>query len=76
MFNTFVLFDRESDSIWYPGDGKALEAVSGVRKGDSIPVAAESPVMPLNEWLESHPDSKILLPTPYSKTVHDLKKEE
>lgn len=75
MNSTFVLYDRESDSIWYPGDG-ALNAVSGARKGDSIPVAAESPIMPLNEWLEIHPDSKILLPVPMSKTVHDLAEEK
>ena len=76
MDRVFVLYDRESDSIWYPGDDKKLYAVSGTRKGDSIPIAAESPVMPLDEWLELHPDSKILLPLPESKTVHDLTEEE
>lgn len=74
MKRTFVLYDRETESIWYPGANKALEAVSGPRKGDSIPVATESPIVPLNEWLAKHPDSKILLPRPWSKTVHDLKK--
>ncbi len=76
MDRTFVLFDRESDSIWYPGKGGTLNAVSGPRKGDSIRPVAESKIVRLSEWLEKHPDSKILLPTPLSKTVHDLIKEK
>ena len=76
MNRTFVLFDRESDSIWYPGKDGVLNAVSGPRKGESLSAAAASKILPLGEWLEAHPDSKILLPAPLSKTVHDLKKEE
>lgn len=77
MDRTFVLFDRESDSIWYPRkrDG-ALEAVSGPRKGDVLEPAAKSEVLALEEWLEKHPDSKVLLPAPLSKTVHQVNREK
>jgi hypothetical protein len=64
MKNTFVLFDRETESVWYPGQDGALNAVAGQRMGDSIPTAAKAEVLPLEAWLERHPDSKILQPPP------------
>jgi len=70
MESIFVLFDRETESVWYPGADGALNAVSGPRKGDSLPPVAKAEILPMNAWLERHPDSKILLPTPVSKTVH------
>jgi hypothetical protein len=73
MNDTFLLYDRDSDSVWYPGKNSELHAVGGPRKGDTIPVAAKAPMMPLSQWLEKHPDSKILLPPPHSKTVRDLR---
>jgi hypothetical protein len=76
MRNTFVLFDRETESVWYPGQDGALNAVAGKRRGDSIPTAAKAEVLPLEEWLERHPDSKILQPAPISKTVHHLNFEK
>ena len=76
MKRTFVLFDRETDSIWYPGKDGALNAVGGPRKGDSIPALVHPEVVKLGDWLEKHPDSKILLSAPkFSKTVHDLKRK-
>ena len=76
MKRVFVLFDRETDSIWYPGKDGALEAVGGARKGDSIPVLVHPEVLRLGDWLKKHPDSKILLSAPrFSKTVHDLKRK-
>jgi hypothetical protein len=73
MNRTFVLFDRNSDSVWYPGKNGELNAVGGPRLGETIPTAVKNEMMPLSEWLEKHPESKILLPPPHSKTVHDLK---
>lgn len=70
MDRTFVLFDRESDSIWYPNKNGALRAVSGPRKGETIPTAAKTEIMRLSQWLEIHPESKVLMPSPISKTVH------
>lgn len=73
MNNVFVLFDRETESVWYPDEDGALEAVSGQRRGDLIPAVVHPEVLKLGDWLEKHPDSKILLPAPYSKTVHHLR---
>jgi len=70
---TFLLFDRETDSVWYPGANGELNAVGGTRKGDTIPVAIKNEVMPLSDWLQKHPDSKILMPPPHSKTIKDLR---
>lgn len=67
----FILFDRETNTVWYPGKNDTLNAVGGRLKGNSIPVSAKNEMMPLGQWLEKHPDSKILLPPPVSKTIHD-----
>ena len=63
MNNTFVLYDRASDSIWYPLGDNTFDAVAGARRGDSIPFAAKPDPMPLGDWLQEHPDSRILLPS-------------
>lgn len=76
MKRTFVLFDRETESVWYPGEGGRLDAVSGPRKGDTLPPVAQSELINLDEWLKKYPDSKILLPAPRSKTVHQLRKDK
>jgi hypothetical protein len=75
MNRTFVLFDRETESVWFPGKGGALNAVSGPRKGDSLPPVAYSEITTLGPWLKKHPESKILQPTPHSKTVYSLKRQ-
>ena len=60
--HVFVLYDRESDSVWYPGE-KTLEAVGGKRRGDAIPFLTEPAPMPLSEWVAQHPSTTVLLPT-------------
>ena len=60
----FVLYDRDSDSIWYPlGDG-TLDAVGGRRRGESLEILDEPAPLPLGSWLAEHPDSTVLLPEP------------
>lgn len=63
MNNIFVLYDRSSDSVWYPTSDEALEAVSGKRKGDLIEILDEPGPIRLGDWLDKHPDSGVLLPT-------------
>ena len=63
MEHVFVLYDRTSDSVWYPLDDRALTAVSGQRSGEEIPILEEPAPLPLGEWLAAHPDSRILLPS-------------
>ncbi len=59
--NTFVLYDRESESLWYPfGDG-AFTAISGKYRGKKIPYLQESCVTPLGEWREKHPNTTVLI---------------
>lgn len=57
----FVLYDRNSDSVWHPLSDGSLDAISGAKKGQSIPFVAKPDPMPLRQWLENHPKSLILL---------------
>ena len=63
MGHVFVLYDRATQSVWYPGEDQTLQAVSGIRKGTSIPFLDEPAPIALAEWLEQHPDSTVLLPS-------------
>ena len=62
MDRVFVLYDRRTDSIWYPLSDETLDAVGGARKGESIAILDEPAPQPLYEWLDTYPDSTILLP--------------
>ncbi len=63
MNRIFVLYDRDSDSIWYPLGEETFDAVAGDRRGESIPFLDEPAPQPLKDWLAEHPDSQILLPS-------------
>ena len=63
MEHVFVLYDRLTHSVWYPGEDATLDAVGGSRLGESIPFLDEPAPVTLGEWLEQHPDSTVLLPT-------------
>lgn len=58
--NVFLIFDRKTESLWYPLDDKEWTAIAGVRKGETIPLV-EEPVMTLGEWRKKYPDTKVLL---------------
>lgn len=62
MESVFVLYDRSSDSVWYPTSDEQLEAVSGPRRGESIAILDEPAPITLGEWLDLHPESTVLLP--------------
>ncbi len=57
----FLIFDRRTESLWYPLDHEQWTAISGPRKGETIPFIEESPLVPLGEWRKEHPDTKVLL---------------
>jgi predicted metalloprotease with PDZ domain len=63
MDHVFVLYDRATQSVWYPGEDQTLQAVGGLRKGASIPFLDEPAPITLAEWLEQHPESTVLLPS-------------
>ncbi len=59
--DVFVIFDRKTESLWYPLDHTQWTAVSGPRKGETIPFIAEPPVITLGEWRRKHPGTVVLL---------------
>jgi hypothetical protein len=59
--DVFLIFDRRTESLWYPLDDTQWTAISGRRKGETIPFMAEPPVVPLGEWRKQHPDTTVLL---------------
>ena len=63
MDNVFVLYDRATQSVWYPGEDGTLQAVGGIRRGTSIPFLDEPAPVTLAAWLKLHPESTVLLPS-------------
>lgn len=59
--NTFLIFDRATDSLWYPLDDQGWTAVAGPRQGEFIPFLEVPAPLPLGEWRERHPDTVVLL---------------
>ena len=59
--NTFVLYDRQSESIWYPYQQGELNAVSGAHAGRALPFLARPEQMPLVSWRKRHPESLVLV---------------
>lgn len=63
MDSIFVLYDRNSDSIWYPSEDSTIDAVAGPRQGESIEILDEPSPLTLAQWLSEQPNSLVLLPT-------------
>lgn len=59
--NTFVLYDRQTESIWYPLGESAFDAISGQHRGQKLPFMAKPPIMSLGQWREQYPDTTVLL---------------
>jgi hypothetical protein len=59
--DVFIIFDRKTQSLWYPLDETQWTAIAGPRKGETIPFIQEAPVVTLGEWRKKHPDTKVLL---------------
>lgn len=59
--NVFLLYDRRTDSLWYPLDDTQWTAISGPRKGETIPFIDEPGLVSLGEWRRKHPDTRVLL---------------
>jgi S1-C subfamily serine protease len=57
-----VLYDRASDSIWYPEEN-TLKSVGGSRMGQSIEFRSKPDPIALTEWVEAHPTTQVLLPS-------------
>ncbi len=59
--NTFILYDRRTTSLWYPLDDTQWTAISGPRRGETIPFIEEPGVVPLGIWRRQHPETVVLL---------------
>lgn len=62
MNHVFVLYDRATDSVWYPLKDGAFDAVAGQHKGRKLEFIAKPEVTTFERWVKLHPDTKILLP--------------
>ncbi len=59
--DTFVVYDRATQSLWYPMGDHSFTAVSGQRRGDKLSYLADSNVMELGAWRKLHPDTEVLI---------------
>lgn len=59
--NIFLLYDRHSDTVWYPLDDGAFDGIGGTLLGHKIPFITKPPIMTLAEWRELYPETLVLL---------------
>ena len=59
--NTFLIYDRRTESLWYPLDDEKWTAISGERKGETIPFLEKPGLLTLGEWRKQHPNTRVLL---------------
>lgn len=59
--DVFLIFDRKTESLWYPLDNTKWTAISGPRRGETIPFISEPGVVTLGEWRKEHADTVVLL---------------
>jgi len=64
MQSVFVLYDRATESLWYPTSAASLEATSGPHRGRTIPFLDKPRPMPLGEWRGLHQRTRVLGPPP------------
>ena len=58
--STFVLYDKETGSLWFPfGDGKGLTGISGPHADRTLP-ELESTVTSWKNWQAEHADTKYM----------------
>ena len=57
----FLLYDRLSDTVWYPLDDGVFDGVGGEHLGDKIPFLEKPPIVTLGAWRKDHPDTLVLL---------------
>jgi len=56
--NTFVLYDSESGTLWYP-DRKGLKGIQGKYFKRRLPEISSQDIL-WEKWQKQHPESKIL----------------
>lgn len=56
--NTFVLYDKETGSLWYPGE-EGLTGIAGPYFKRLLP-EIESEDTRLGQWVDKHPETQIV----------------
>jgi len=57
---TFVLYDKETESLWYPfPNGEGLTGISGEYRDRFLP-ELESTTAAWKDWRKEHPDTKFM----------------
>ena len=56
--DTFVLYDKESGSLWYP-EKKGLKGIQGKYFGRVLPTFSSEDIR-WGKWQKKYPESKIL----------------
>ncbi|MCH7720252.1 MAG: DUF3179 domain-containing protein [Planctomycetes bacterium] len=78
--NIFLLYDRHSNTVWYPLDDGAFDGIGGTLLGHKIPFMAKPPIMTLAEWQRLHPETLVLLrdapPALSEETMETVEAEE
>ena len=62
--NVFVLYDRNTDSIWYPLTETTFDAVAGEQRGMQLDFLSKPEPVQLKDWVEAHPETLVMLPPP------------
>ena len=58
--STFVLFDYETESLWYHMSGESgLTCISGTFADEHLPEFVSTQIR-WSEWVADHPDTKLL----------------
>ena len=57
-YSTFVLYDRETGSLWYPFE-KRLMSIQGVYFKRWLPAISSADTR-WKDWVEKHPESKLM----------------
>ena len=65
--NVFLIYDRRTESLWWPLDDDKWTALSGPRKGETIPFIEKPAPVSLGKWRAKHPNTRVLLG---SKAAH------
>lgn len=59
--DVFLIFDRRTESLWYPLDDERWTAIAGPRKGETLPFIEKPAPITLGEWRKQHPKTRVLL---------------
>ena len=60
---TFLLYDRRTESVWYPLESGEMNAIGGELAGRALPFLGEPSRVSLAEWRREHADSLVLVGT-------------